>query len=152
MNGLKNRSGSEENISQGRVSFSPFLDLSPCTANADLPLRCQASGLLYPVLFQVFEAVALYNRYSTLSQEELAIISETTSLITDLAEAQASSFRPLLLWLQAEAARSTGDKKRALALYDEAIEVAASSALLHLVAVLNERAAITLGSVKLASG
>lgn len=120
--------------------------------NTDLSLLRQASGLLYPVLFQVFEAVALYNRFSTLTEEELDIISETNALIADLAETQASSFKPLLLWLQAEAARATGDQSRALVLYDEAIEVAASSALLHLVAVLNERAAVTLDNVKLASG
>lgn len=120
--------------------------------NTDLSLLRQASGPLYPVLFQVFEAVALYNRFSTLTEEELDIISETNALIADLAETQASSFKPLLLWLQAEAARATGDQSRALVLYDEAIEVAASSALLHLVAVLNERAAVTLDNVKLASG
>lgn len=112
----------------------------------------QASGLLYPVLFQVFEAVALFNRFSTLDQAELALVRDTTTYIAELADRQPSTFRPLLLWLQAEAAYSKGDKFRALALFDEAIGITTSDSQNHLVAVLNERAAVALDNVKLAAG
>lgn len=104
-------------------------------------------------MFRVFEAVALYQRFTTLSSEELDIVAETVKDISRLAEAQETTFRPLQLWLQAEAARATTTGPgRALALFDEAIALATRSSQLHLVGVLNERAAATFENPKLAVG
>ncbi|GAA6006530.1 hypothetical protein JCM11491_004996 [Sporobolomyces phaffii] len=112
-----------------------------------------AAGLLYPILFRVFEAVTMYQRHSSLTSSELEILEETNHDIEDLANAQETTFRPLQLWLRAEAARTTpAGRAQAIILFDQAIELATSSSQLHLVGILNERAAATLDSVKLAVG
>ncbi|GAA5931685.1 uncharacterized protein JCM15063_001537 [Sporobolomyces koalae] len=111
-----------------------------------------ASGLLYPVLFQVFEAVVFYQRIESLDPTQHKHLDETLALIAELADAQETTFRPLHLWLQAESARARGDDARTVALYDQAIEIAKSSSQLHIVAILNERAAATLDNQKFALG
>ncbi|GAA5903955.1 uncharacterized protein JCM6883_002039 [Sporobolomyces salmoneus] len=112
-----------------------------------------ASGLLYPSLFRVFEAVVLYQRFGSLRPEELDILEETKNEISELAEAQETTFRPLQLWLKAEAARCIPDSSNeALSLFDEAIQLATATSQNHLSAILNERAAATLANPKLAVG
>ncbi|GAA5947465.1 hypothetical protein JCM3765_001690 [Sporobolomyces pararoseus] len=112
-----------------------------------------ASGLLFPILFRVFEAVALYQRFTTLNSDELENLAETVKDISELADAQETTFRPLQLWLQAEAARATNDgQSRALPLFDQAIALATRTSQLHLVGILNERAAATFENPKLAVG
>lgn len=113
----------------------------------------QASGLLYPILFRVFEAVVLLQRYDTLSPDEHTTLEETTRDLSQLADAQAATFRPLQLWLKAEAASiSQEDRHMALPLFDEAIEHATAGSQLHLVGLLNERAAATVSNPKFAIG
>ncbi|GAA5944373.1 hypothetical protein JCM1841_000753, partial [Sporobolomyces salmonicolor] len=111
-----------------------------------------AQGLVYTVFFQLFESIALYDRYLALSDAERGNIEDTAREVARLAEGQAASFRPLHLWLRAEAERAQGRKIEALALYDEAIAAAATIRYIHLAACMNERAARMLGNQKLATG
>ncbi|GAA5904910.1 hypothetical protein JCM5296_006141 [Sporobolomyces johnsonii] len=111
-----------------------------------------AQGLVYTVLFQLFESIALYDKYSTLSDAERVTIDDTAREVARLAEGQAASFRPLHLWLKAEAERAQGRKIEALALYDEAIAAATTIRYIHFAACMNERAARMLGNPKLATG
>jgi hypothetical protein len=104
-------------------------------------------------MFRVFEAVVLYQRFNTLTPAELDILKDTNRDISELADAQETTFGPLQLWLQAEAARTELDgRDRALALFDAAIQLAMESSQLHLVGIFNERAAVTLDNPKLAVG
>lgn len=108
--------------------------------------------MLYPVFFQVFEAITFYDRFSELSQEELNTLAETFKTLAALALTQEANFKTLKLWLDAEASRAGGDKEAALSLYDDAIAAALEVDYIHIAACMGERCAKMLNSPKLAAG
>ncbi|GJN88386.1 hypothetical protein Rhopal_001352-T1 [Rhodotorula paludigena] len=109
-------------------------------------------GLVYPVFFQLFEAVVLYDSFELLAPSEHDILAKTHKLVNELAASQPANFRPLRLWLDAERQRVSGPCIDALPAYDAAIAAAASSQAIHLAACLNERAAACISAPKLAAG
>lgn len=108
--------------------------------------------MLYPVFFQVFEALSFYDRLGELSSKEKRTLADTIAEIEKLAIAQRENFFPLRMWLSAEAARARGDVGAALKLYDEAISSATDVEYLHLAACMNERCAAMLGNPKMGAG
>ncbi|GAA6001160.1 hypothetical protein JCM10207_007438 [Rhodosporidiobolus poonsookiae] len=109
-------------------------------------------GLLYPVFFQLFEAVTLFDNYATLTPAEHEILKQTREQLEELADQQRDNFGPLKLWLDAEAIKVEGDLVKAIDYYDRAIEAATAQHYIHLAACMNERAAACLTSEKLAVG
>ncbi|GAA5970007.1 hypothetical protein JCM11641_000231 [Rhodosporidiobolus odoratus] len=109
-------------------------------------------GLVYTVIFQHFEAITLYDHYASLSPAEHGILEQTRTVIHELAVEQPDGFLAFHLWLNAEHARAVGDCVSAIALFDEAIAAARAQEMLHLSACMNERAALCLNNLKLATG
>lgn len=112
----------------------------------------QGQGLVYPVFFQLFEAVVLYDSFELLAPSEHDILATTHKHVNELAASQPANFRPLRLWLDAERQRVSGPCIDALPAYDAAIAAATSSQALHIAACLNERAAACISAPKLAAG
>ncbi|ORY92797.1 hypothetical protein BCR35DRAFT_311761 [Leucosporidium creatinivorum] len=111
-----------------------------------------AQGLIYPVFFQLFEAITLYDEFSILTKEQLDTLAATNKTMGELALTQADNFCSLKLWLDAEAARASGDRQTALSLYDDAIAAALAVDYIHLAACMGERCAKMLNSPKLGAG
>ncbi|GAA5868990.1 hypothetical protein JCM8547_003243 [Rhodosporidiobolus lusitaniae] len=109
-------------------------------------------GLLYPVFFQLFEAIVLYDNFASLTPVEHETLQEDRALIEQLAEDQPNTFRPMKLWLDAEQAVAKGNVVQAIELYDSAIDVATASKYTHFAACMNERAASCLNNPKLSVG
>ncbi|GAA6026797.1 hypothetical protein JCM8097_005869 [Rhodosporidiobolus ruineniae] len=109
-------------------------------------------GLLYPTFFILFEAITLYDSFSTLTSEQKDNLAGTRKEIDDLATKQPDTFAPFKLWLDAEEKRVEGDVVEAIRLYDLAIEAATARRYVHFAACMNERAAACLPNIKLATG
>lgn len=103
-------------------------------------------------MFQLFEAVMLFDDPSALTDADRVVLRDTMTLFDELAQLQKSNFEHMRLWLKAEEARSRGDMKPALEFYDQAIEAATEARFIHFAACCNERAAAILTNPKLAAG
>lgn len=112
----------------------------------------KGAGILFPVIFKLFEAVMLFDDPSALTAADVVVLSDTMTLFDELAKLQKSNFFHMRLWLKAEEARSRGDTKAALEFYDHAIAAATAERFIHFAACCNERAAAMLTSPKIAAG
>jgi hypothetical protein len=109
-------------------------------------------GLIFPVFFQLFEAVALYKRFASLSPQEKTTLQSAHTLMAQLAADQPQNFRPLQVWLDAERALATSPPIDALSQLDAAIDAASGSGMSYIAAYLNEEVAASLTNPKLAAG
>ena len=109
-------------------------------------------GTIYPIFFQLFEAISFYDRFGSLTDEEHAVLAETTELFDQLAGSQPTNFRALQLWLVAERHRVEGRTVDAVDAYDDAIASALESECIHYAACMNERCAKVLRTTKLGAG
>lgn len=109
-------------------------------------------GLIFPVFFQLFEAVALYKRFASLSAQEKTTLQSAHTLMAQLAADQPQNFRPLQVWLEAERAIATFPPIDAISHLDAAIDAAIAGGMSYIAAYLNEEVAALLTNPKLAAG
>ncbi|GAA5989125.1 hypothetical protein JCM10908_001168 [Rhodotorula pacifica] len=109
-------------------------------------------GLIFPVFFQLFEAIHLSKRFATTTPEEKATLEATRRMLAELARSQPDNFRPLQVWLEAAHAVATLPAADALNELDAAIEIVTKSGFSYVAAYLNEDVASLLANPKLAVG